>query len=198
MLDRGVFSINHVLDLEDQNPIGKDGDKRFVQQNMQLLENAGEVPPAPPQPGAGGDVPAQDGPPAQEKPGGLRAALMPVLVEAVGRTFRREAGRLEDARKRLREQPDEKWQEWGTAFRSEHLGYAREALLPGARALAALLGLADPDTAASVAVAVWLEGYGRGLTERTGREPTEQPDPAGCAEQLARRVEAACAALEAA
>lgn len=44
MLDRGVFSINDVLDLEDRNGIGPDGDKRFVQANMQLLEKAGEEP----------------------------------------------------------------------------------------------------------------------------------------------------------
>lgn len=43
MLDRGVLDINETRDLEDMNPIGADGDKRFVQANMQLLENAGVV-----------------------------------------------------------------------------------------------------------------------------------------------------------
>lgn len=42
MLDRGVYSINKVLELEDQNTIGPDGDKRFVPLNMTTLDKAGE------------------------------------------------------------------------------------------------------------------------------------------------------------
>src|SRR5690606_21385187 len=45
MIDRGVFSINDAREYLDMNPIGTDGDKRFVPLNMQLLEKAGEEPP---------------------------------------------------------------------------------------------------------------------------------------------------------
>lgn len=40
----GVFSINDILQLEDRNTIGDDGDKRFVPLNMTTVENAGELP----------------------------------------------------------------------------------------------------------------------------------------------------------
>src|SRR3972149_11083914 len=41
MLDRGVFSINEVRELEDKDPI-EGGDVHMVQQNMTTLENIGE------------------------------------------------------------------------------------------------------------------------------------------------------------
>jgi hypothetical protein len=43
MLDRGVFSINDVRDLEDMSPV-KGGDIRLVPLNMTTLENAGKQP----------------------------------------------------------------------------------------------------------------------------------------------------------
>jgi HK97 family phage portal protein len=42
MMDRGVWSPNDVLKMNDQNSIGPEGDKRFVQANMIPLEMAGE------------------------------------------------------------------------------------------------------------------------------------------------------------
>jgi hypothetical protein len=75
MLDRGVFSINEVRDLEDMDPI-KGGDIHLVPLNMTTLENAGKVPepkpapviPALPPPGKGNGkdksgepLPAQQG-----------------------------------------------------------------------------------------------------------------------------------------
>jgi HK97 family phage portal protein len=50
MLDRGVFCIDDVLELEDMPPLANGlGQKRFVQANMTSLENAGK-PPEPPKP----------------------------------------------------------------------------------------------------------------------------------------------------
>lgn len=46
LLDRGIFSVNDVLELEDRNPIGPDGDKRFVQRNMITIDQAGVTPQA--------------------------------------------------------------------------------------------------------------------------------------------------------
>lgn len=38
----GALSANEIREFEDMNPIGADGDKRFVQLNLTTLENAGE------------------------------------------------------------------------------------------------------------------------------------------------------------
>jgi phage portal protein BeeE len=42
MLDRGVFSINEVRELEDKNPV-KGGDVHLVPLNMTTLENIGKA-----------------------------------------------------------------------------------------------------------------------------------------------------------
>jgi HK97 family phage portal protein len=46
MFQTGAFSSNMILEAEGMNPIGPDGDKRFVPLNFQTLENAGETDPA--------------------------------------------------------------------------------------------------------------------------------------------------------
>jgi HK97 family phage portal protein len=51
MLDRGVYDIDEAREFLDMNPLdGPDGKKRFVPQNMQLLEKAGEEPEPLPEP----------------------------------------------------------------------------------------------------------------------------------------------------
>lgn len=47
MFDMGVYSPNRILELEDENTIGTDGDKHLVQLNLTTLDKAGEEPPAP-------------------------------------------------------------------------------------------------------------------------------------------------------
>ena len=42
MSNLGVLSVNDVLELEDRNPIGKEGDKRLVQLNQTTLDKIGE------------------------------------------------------------------------------------------------------------------------------------------------------------
>ena len=42
MLSNGVLSINKVLELEDMDPIGPEGDKRYIQLNMTTLEAVAE------------------------------------------------------------------------------------------------------------------------------------------------------------
>lgn len=68
----GAYSPNEIRALEDENPIGKEGDARFVPVNFQTLENALKPPKAPPpapspQPGQGqdaGDGTGDQSPPA--------------------------------------------------------------------------------------------------------------------------------------
>jgi HK97 family phage portal protein len=43
MLDRGVYSINDVLRLMDRNPIGTEGDRRFVMSTMTPLDRTDDV-----------------------------------------------------------------------------------------------------------------------------------------------------------
>jgi HK97 family phage portal protein len=88
LFDRGVFSVNDILELEDRNTIGPDGDKRFVPLNMQLLEKAGEEPEPPPPPVVPSEVPTKDqvDPPEDGKPGPIPAdRVRPVVRDAVRR-----------------------------------------------------------------------------------------------------------------
>ena len=56
MLNLGVLSINEIRELENLNPIGAEGDQRFMQMNMTTLEKIGQDAPA--------QQPPQDAPPA--------------------------------------------------------------------------------------------------------------------------------------
>jgi HK97 family phage portal protein len=47
LFEIGVLSINDILELEDRNGIGEDGDKRFVPLNMTTIEKAGTIEDAP-------------------------------------------------------------------------------------------------------------------------------------------------------
>ena len=61
MLQCGVLSVNEIRELENLNPIGPDGDKRFMQLNMTTLDKVGQDAPVP--------QPAQDTPPAEPMDG---------------------------------------------------------------------------------------------------------------------------------
>jgi HK97 family phage portal protein len=65
----GVYSINDILELEDRNPIDDDlGELRFVQANMQTLENAAKAKPEPaPQKPGGNPEPTEDKPDPSER-----------------------------------------------------------------------------------------------------------------------------------
>ncbi len=64
MREIGAYSVNDILILEGDNPIGKDGDKRTMQQGYTTLEKIGEDPPAPPPPAL--PPPAEAEPPVEE------------------------------------------------------------------------------------------------------------------------------------
>lgn len=44
MRNIGVYSVNDILELEDRNPIGAEGDKRIAPLNMTTLDKIGEEP----------------------------------------------------------------------------------------------------------------------------------------------------------
>jgi len=67
-LQNGWMTINEVRELENLNPIGEEGDKHYIQMNMQTLEDMDqqpEPPPEPPQPPE--PVAPPDEPPADEE-----------------------------------------------------------------------------------------------------------------------------------
>lgn len=90
MLTNGSYTINKVLDLEDENPIGEDGDVHFVAVNMQPLERAIN-PPEPPAPIVKTPPvdPPKDEPPADNMPA-MRGALSSLVAETFSRLMRKE------------------------------------------------------------------------------------------------------------
>lgn len=187
MLDRGVNSVNEVRELEDLNPIGPDGDKRFVPLNMQLLENAGEEPPAPPEPTQPPPDPSQpDGnppepggdpsqPPGDSMPpnGNMRAALRPVFEDACRRLLRTETER---AKGPLRSGA-QRAVEWFNKVKPDHAAYVRTALRPAVSALALARGASPEEIEASLSVVA--NRHLDGLADRLAGAVS---DPATCAE----------------
>ena len=167
LLDRGVFSINDVLELEDRNPVGPDGDKRFVQQNMQLLDKAGEEPPP-------GQVPAAPATPtAKPKPKAEGMALLPVLEDACKRVFRREEHRVNDALKKT-DGNAEALLVWLDSTEEDRRTYLIEALSPGVLALADLLG--GTSTGAEVALGVFASSHLKAFRNILGVAPDAVAD----------------------
>lgn len=168
LFDRGVFSVNDICEMEDRNPVGPEGDKRFVPLNMQLLERAGEEPLPGEDPPADDPAPKAD-PATQAPPAGVRGAALAVIADAAHRCVRREVHRAEDALKRLREDQG-KLDTWAAEFLEDQLAYVLEAITPGVELLAALLDRSDlTDQLAAVALSVWrtdlatrLKSLGRG------------------------------------
>jgi HK97 family phage portal protein len=175
LLDRGVFSINDVLVRENKNPIGPDGDKRFVALNMQLLENAGEEPPP------GQEPPTE--PASDELRTRIESAGLDVLRDAVRRVLKREE---HEARRQLK--AGKPYEKWSGKFLAEHRDYMREILLPPLRLLEQCYGGA---ASAEVSLAVYLDKHLEGFAAFAA-EPVEQ-DPLKHADDLRRCVQAAAA-----
>ena len=153
MLDRGVLSINDVLDKEDMNPIGPDGDQRFVQENLIPLnlvakkveaemKNANEPPPAP------NPNPAPD-----------PSTLTPIFTDAMTRILRRE----QNTRDRHKEKP---FDEWADDIANGQDKYIRDALTPAIQSLASLACAKQIETITQVALKTFAQHYQQGLTER--------------------------------
>jgi len=141
MLGDGVFDVNEAREYLDLNPIGKDGDKRFVPVNMQLLEKAGEEPPAPPKlppapPNQGTPAPPEEDKPPPEPPAepaatsfSVHDVLLPVWEDAHARILRREQQRSEDAQKRTGDPAS-----WLEKHATEHEAWVKETLAACVRA----------------------------------------------------------------
>jgi HK97 family phage portal protein len=138
MFDRGIFSVNDGRQYFGMNPIGPDGDKRFVPLNFVTLENAGKPEAAEPEEAP---EPREE---SQEMTGRLELAAMLVIQDACRRILTREDGTKH-------KHADKEWL-------AKHREYCLETLMPSARVLAELLS-PEPESAVAVAVAVFLDKH---------------------------------------
>jgi HK97 family phage portal protein len=122
------MSLNEIFELEDMNPIGPDGDKRFVPMNLQLLEKAGEEPEV--VPGAV-PIPVADDDDAENDEDEAQAAQMfPLVEDLCGRILRREATSIADGAKKNGD-----FEVWLQDFAARHESHLRNELTPAAKAL---------------------------------------------------------------
>jgi HK97 family phage portal protein len=203
MVDRGIFSVNDVLDLEDRNPIGADGDKRMIPLNMQPLDKFGEEPPEPekppPPPGneAGTEGESDDDEPTEGEPARmarLAQAFAPVLEDACRRFLRREQKEVERAVKALQGERLTAWVEEMVANQTQ---YAREQLAAGSRGFALALRGECPESVGAVLDLFARRSAGDGLRARASGTYPDNLDQVAAAlaasllEQLAAALEVA-------
>lgn len=109
MWDRGIYSINDIRSLENQNGVGPDGDKRFVPLNMVPLDQAGK-------------------PPADS---GTQRSLDPVYRDAFSRVLRRaRADIMRELEKRARAGDLAGLVPWLDGFLADHEAFAERNLRP--------------------------------------------------------------------
>lgn len=97
MFNIGAYSPNKILELEDENPIGPEGDKHLVQLNLTTLDKAGE------QNEVQNTIPAKTDEEEEEEaaaPGDETAAARAILMADAGRIISRSSHRAADALKR--------------------------------------------------------------------------------------------------
>lgn len=112
MFGIGAYTINRILEAEDENPIGPDGDVHFVPVNMQSIERATTTPAEPTAQPANDpneppfplpdEEPAPDDPPAAEPPASaqeMRLAFTELLTDTLDRLLRKEANEARRAAK---------------------------------------------------------------------------------------------------
>lgn len=132
MVNSGVYSVNDIRALEDENPIGADGDVHFVNSTMIPIERALEPSPAP--------QPEQKPAPETkaEPPKKNNAALMGAMREVLADPLRRMLAKEANAAKRAAEKPREFF-DWLDAFYVKHADTLREAVLPAVSAYLAAM-----------------------------------------------------------
>ena len=114
----GVYTINEIRALQDQDPVGPDGDKRLVPMNMTTIERMGE------------EEPQQAAAPVQELTEAQQAAHTRAIANIIDRSYRKQRHRADSAVKRYRDDR-EGFSEWLNTFHSDDFKAAyRDALRP--------------------------------------------------------------------
>ena len=134
----GGFSVNDILELENRNPIGEEGDERFVPMNMVPLKRALEEPdppPAAPEPeGNSRRIP-------EKRSAATRFRIAQSyrrIFEDVGRRIvkREEADIMRKARELLGNRNKDSFLEWLEQFYKKHPDYVKRQMLPAVTSLA--------------------------------------------------------------
>ena len=132
----GGFSVNDILELENRNPIGEEGDKRFVPMNMVPLDQVGIYKPT-----------AQGEPePVEENKREVRSGVSRnriaqsyrrIFEDAAVRILRRESEQvMGKARELLGARNRDSFIEWLIVFYDKHRDYVKRQMLPPITALA--------------------------------------------------------------
>lgn len=137
LMDRGVFSINDVLELEDRNPV-PNGDRRFVQRNMVPLDAAADESGT-----SGGSAPAAKQSEKVHAPVDrelIAASGMDVVSHGVGQALAKECNA---ARRSSRKYAGDvkAFEDWAGRFYGEHAACVKESILPSCRTIGRLAGL---------------------------------------------------------
>lgn len=133
MWSMGVFSVNDILELEDRNTIGPEGDKRLVQLNLTTLDKVGEEQVQQSQQAA----PTVEG----DDEGDVEEAVAKrVLEDRMERVIRRERNRWHEVLKRYDGDRDGLLQ-WMAKFARQHNDYARAELAQPLDELALAAGM---------------------------------------------------------
>jgi HK97 family phage portal protein len=102
MWSMGAYSANHMLELEDENPIGPEGDKHLVQLNLTTLDKVGEEEPEPePAEPVAPAVPQLPEPEPDEEEESRSLVCSNLFADAFGRIVRREVDRLKRSVKKF-------------------------------------------------------------------------------------------------
>lgn len=150
MWDMGVFNANDILELEDRNPIGPEGDKRFVPSSVTTIQKAGEQPK--PAQNSGTDNGEDDDDKAQKPDEATRARVVEaqreVLSEAMRHIVDYESKKAVPAFARYRNKRAE-FVAWMDKFFDGQVAHMRSMILPSVKALARLTA-SDKDYAGMV------------------------------------------------
>ena len=124
----GAFGINDILELEDRNPIGPEGDVHYVPLNMVPADKAMEGPAPAPAPANDSQPPADDSARRKAMIDQIVEAHRPSFVDAYRRILRVETDKAKRAAKR-----DDT--EWAEKFYAGHAEVVRGALIPPVNSL---------------------------------------------------------------
>ena len=127
MREMGVYSANDILRLEDQDPIGPEGNYRIVPLNMTNLQNM-----------AAGGLPDKKGLPAPDLTTQARFSFLMLFQEAENRILKREMGQFNQVLHKLQDKSED-FGDWSGRFFARHREYMEQMLAPLVQSLALLL-----------------------------------------------------------